>query len=152
MNIRVANLKDKENVLLLLNELGEVINDIVRFDPDNVRAHELGRDNYKKAMERQDRRVFVVEEGNELIGVATFFILTDFITGKSFAHIDDFVVKKKYRGRGVGTKLLAFIKEYARNNHIHTIKLTSSTQLARAYKFYKRHGGIFSQRVIKFEV
>ena len=152
MNIRLANLKDQEKVLLLLNELGEVINEVVRFDPDNVSAHELGRENYKQAMSREDRRVFIVEHEGDVIGVATFFILTDFITGRAFAHIDDFVIKKKFRGKGIGAKLLTFIKEYAKNNHIRTVKLTSSPQLTRAYKFYKRHGGVFSQRVIKFEV
>jgi GNAT superfamily N-acetyltransferase len=152
MIIRLATIKDQKEVLVLLNELGEVINDFVCFDPDNIRAHELGKNNYQEAMKRPDRKVFVVEHDGSVIGVATFFLLTDFITGKQFAHIDDFVVKKEWRGKGVGVKLLTYIKHYAKRQRIHTIKLTSSPQLKRAYAFYRKNGGVFTQRVIKFEV
>lgn len=152
MTIRLATLHDRDQVLMLLNELGEVINERVQFHPDNVRVHELGKKNYEDAMQRADRRVFVVENNRKIIGVATFFIMTDFMTGKPFAHIDDFVIKKTFRGKGIGGRLIAHIKKYSKQQGIHVIKLTSSLQLTRAYRFYKKHGGMFSQRVLKFEV
>lgn len=152
MIIRLATRRDREPVLRLLNQLGQVINQFVHFDPDNVRAHILGVKNYDDAMGRDDRKVFVVETKNKIIGVATFFILTDFITGSKFAHIDDFVVDIKHRGKGIGTKLLAFIKSYAASHDIHTIQLTSSLSLTKAHRFYEHRGGIFARKVIKFSV
>lgn len=150
MNIRLATIDDRNHVLLLLNQLGEVINECVQYDRDNVRAHELGKRNYAEAMKRDDRRVFVLEEGGALVAVATFFILTDFITGKKFAHIDDFVVDKVMRGKGIGTKLLEYIKLYAKGIGITTIELTSSLPLTDAHAFYEKRGGEFVRKVIKF--
>lgn len=152
MKIRLATESDCENVLHLLNQLGEIINEHVYFDPDNIRAHELGRTNFLEAVRRDDRKIFVVEEQREIIGVATFFILHDFITGKPFAHIDDFVVDTSRRGKGIGTKLLEFIKQYSKDNTIHTIELTSSLPFTRAHKFYQNRGGTFSRKVITFRV
>lgn len=152
MIIRLATEVDCDQALHLLNQLGEIVNELVSFDPDNVRAHEKGRINYLEAMKRKDRKVFVVEENNTLIGVATFFILHDFITGKPFAHLDDFVVDKSQRGKGVGTRLLEYIKTYAKDHGIHTIELTSSLPLTRAHKFYENRGGTYARKVIKFLV
>ena len=103
-------------------------------------------------MKSKERKVFVVEEKGKIIAAATFFILHDFITGKSFAHLDDFIVEKTLRGKGIGTKLFEFVKKYARDNNIHTIELTSSLPLTRAHKFYKKLGGIFARKVITFSV
>lgn len=152
MIIRLATLDDRDQVLHLLNQLGEVVNSCVRFDRDNVRAHELGVDNFTSAMKRDDRVVFVAEEDKIIVAVATFFILTDFITGKPFAHIDDFVVEKKLRGKGIGSKLLKYIKKYAKDHHIQTIELTSSLPLTNAHRFYERHGGVFKRKVISFDL
>lgn len=150
MMIRLATIHDRDKVLHLLNQLGEIVNERVHFDPDNVRAHELGRKNYEEAVSRADRRVFVVDDQGVIIGVATFFILTDFITGKQFAHIDDFVVDKKRRKSGIGSQLLEFIKTYARSMGIISIELTSSLPLTEAHEFYEKRGGVFARKVIKF--
>lgn len=150
MIIRLAKPSDRTQVLRLLNQLGEVVNERVHFDPDNVRAHELGKRNYDEAMKRDDRRVFVAEENASIRGVATFFILTDFITGKPFAHIDDFVVDKTFRRTGIGSQILEFIKTYAKQHGIYTIELTSSLPLTDAHRFYEKRGGVYARKVIKF--
>ncbi len=152
MIIRLATHDDEDKVLHLLNQLGEVVNERVHYDPDNVRAHELGKQNYEEAMKRDDRKVFVAEDNGKIVGVATFFILTDFITGRSFAHVDDFVVDKERRRRGIGSKLLEFIKIYAKEHDIHTIELTSSLPLTDSHRFYESRGGVFARKVIKFTV
>lgn len=150
MTIRVATVADRDQVLHVLNQLGEVVNTRVHFDPDNIRAHELGKENYEAAMKRDDRKVFVAVDGKKIIGVATLFILTDFITAKVFAHLDDFIVDKKHRRKGVGTKLLSFVLNYAKAHGILTVELTSSLELTDAHTFYEKRGGVFARKVIKF--
>lgn len=152
MIIRLATIHDRDQVLHLLNQLGEVVNEKVHFDPDNVRAHELGKENYEDAIKRSDRKIFVVSDHNTIIGVATFFILTDFITGKQFAHIDDFVVDKKRRRSGIGSQLLEYIKSYSKSIGIVCIELTSSLPLTEAHEFYEKRGGVFARKVIKFSL
>lgn len=152
MIIRLATAADREQVLSLLNQLGEVVNERVHFDPDNVRAHELGKRNYDAALARDDRKIFVADSGGTIVGVATFFILADFITGKLFAHIDDFIVDKSKRRSGIGSELLEFIKAYARDHGILTLEFTSSLPLTDAHRFYEKRGGVFARKVIKFTV
>jgi|GEM_PF-1299530 len=150
MRVRVAGPQDRDNVLLLLNQLGEVMNMYVSYDPDHVRAHILGKANYDEAMTRDDRVVFVVEHKKKTVGAATFFILRDFITGTLFAHLDDFIIDKKHRGCGYGTALLEYIKTYAKKHGICSIQLTSSLPLTQAHRFYEKRGGVFARKVIKF--
>jgi hypothetical protein len=99
MNIRLAKPEDKMRVLTLLNQLGKVINERVAFDPDNEKAHILGCDNYDRVMRGNDTKIFVIEDNGEIVGVASFFILHDMITGKPFAHIDDFVIDEPKRNK-----------------------------------------------------
>lgn len=150
MTIRLAGPSDRDTVLRLLNQLGEVMNALLVPDPDNIRAHELGKANYDDAMRRNDRKVFVAEDRGVVVAVATFFILTDFITGKKFAHIDDFVVDKARRRQGIGTALMEFIKAYAKTHGICTIQLTSSLPFVDAHRFYESCGGVFARKVMKF--
>jgi GNAT superfamily N-acetyltransferase len=150
MTIRLAEAKDKTRVLSLLNQLGKVINELVCFDPDNERAHVLGRDNYDRVMKDDNTKLFVIEDKGKVVGVASFFILHDMITGKPFAHIDDFVIDEKKRNKGYGTRLMKGILEYGKTHDIHCIQLTSSLQLVEAHKFYENLGGKFARKVIKF--
>ncbi len=152
MIVRLATDSDCEQVLGLLNQLGEIINEFVHFDPDNTRVLELGRENYHAAMKREDRLIFLVEDEGKILGVATFFILIDFMSGRPFAHIDDFIVEKNHRGEGIGTMMLEHIKIYAKSIGIHVIELTSSLPLTKAHAFYESRGGKFGRKVIKFEL
>jgi len=74
--------------------------------PDNEKAHILGCDNYDRVMTSDDVKLFVIENGKKIVGVASFFILHDMITGKPFAHIDDFVIDESERNKGYGTRLM----------------------------------------------
>lgn len=152
MIVRLATATDRDQVLRLLNQLGEVINTLVHFDPDNVRALELGKENYDAAIRRDDRRIFVAEDDGKILGLATFFILNDFITGRTFAHVDDFVVDKLHRGQGIGTAILDFIKDYAKKHGIRVVELTSSLPLTQAHAFYEHRGGVFARKVIRFDI
>lgn len=152
MKIRFAKSRDKKSVLFLLNELGQVINENIEYSFENTQAHVLGSDNYDKAMRKKDIKVFILEDSELIIGMASYFILVDFITGSKFAHIDDFVISKNYRGKGYGKSLMKGILDYSKKNDILTVKLTSSIQLRRAHLFYEKLGGKFTQKVIKFSL
>lgn len=152
MIIRQAELKDKDAVLQLLNELGACVNKKVKYSKDNEQAHILGRNNYDHVMKNKNVKLFVIEECNVVIGAASFFILTDMITAHKFAHIDDFVIKREYRGKRYGTKLMHYIIQYAKKKHISPIKISSSLQLTDAHHFYEKLGAKFAMKIFKFEL
>lgn len=152
MNIRFAKPNDKLNVLSLFTQLGVIINKkLNKFDPKNEDAEKHGSLNYDNVMKSSIVKIFVIEDQNEIVGAASFFILTDMISGEKFAHIDDFVIDQKQRGKGYGRRLMYGILKYAQRSHIGSVKLTSSLAFTEAHAFYERIGGKYTQKVFKFD-
>ena len=67
-------------------------------------------------------------------------------------HIEDFFVTNTERGKGTGTKLLNFIKDYCQQNNIKVIKLDSGNELTAAHKFYEKNGGKTTERFFRFDI
>ena len=153
MRVRFATKQDKARVLSLFTQLGLIINQkLGKNYPKNENARKYGSVNYDQVMKSKHIKIFVIEDKNKIIGVASFFVFTDMISGEKFAHIDDFIIDKPFRGCGFGKKLMNGILDYAKKYQIETVKLTSSLQFTIAHKFYKSLGGKFTQKVISFSL
>ena len=151
MNIRLATWVDQDAVFQLLNQLGEVINENVNSDPKNTQSHVYGRDAFVKALKADHIKIIIIETDEKIVGLASFYIFCDLISGSKFAHIDDFIIDKNHRNRGVGSYFMKKLLMYAQENQIETVKLTSSIQLTKAHAFYEKCGGVYAQKVIKFD-
>jgi ribosomal protein S18 acetylase RimI-like enzyme len=81
-------------------------------------------------------------KGKEIIGTLTL-IIHQIPTGKK-AWIEDVVVDNSMRGRGIGKKLILFAIEFAQNQEISKIDLTSKPGRIDANELYKKLG--FKQR------
>lgn len=92
------------------------------------------------AIENPGTHVFVILDDYErIIGTATLCALT-LPTGRT-AHIEAVVVKKKYRGQGLGKMLMEHIIDYARCEFPGiVIHLTSNSNRVVANEMYKRLG------------
>jgi ribosomal protein S18 acetylase RimI-like enzyme len=55
-------------------------------------------------------------------------------------YIDALAVTKEARGRGVGSRMLASIRDFANSQNIEQLKLSVIDRNTRAIKFYKRNG------------
>jgi GNAT superfamily N-acetyltransferase len=154
MNIRLATPLDKQRVLSLLNQLGKINNERVPYSYDSKyeKAEIFGSSNYDTVMKMDDIKIFVIEDNDIIIGVASFFIMTDMINGEKFAHIDDFIIDESHRRKGYGRKLMSGILKYAKVHEIGTVKLTSALELIEAHAFYEIIGGKFRQKGISFDV
>lgn len=81
--------------------------------------------------------VFLAEE-EEIIGTLTV-VLNKIPTGNK-AWIEDVVVDKSVRGRGIGKKLTKFAIAYVSNKGIDQINLTSGPERVAANKLYQKLG------------
>jgi GNAT superfamily N-acetyltransferase len=63
-------------------------------------------------------------------------------------HIDELIVGKQYRGRGIGSQLLEYIANLAKKKGCSRIELDSAFTRKNAHKFYKRNG--FENRAFVF--
>ncbi|MFQ5493405.1 MAG: GNAT family N-acetyltransferase [Candidatus Dojkabacteria bacterium] len=105
------------------------------FSP-KLRTHFLTKDypkaNFRFWMERNIRKIFVVMVEEEVVG----FIVGDNSYG-GVAFISWFGLKKPYRRKGLGTKLLHEYEKYITNKGAHLIELFTFEELI---EFYERHG------------
>jgi GNAT superfamily N-acetyltransferase len=82
---------------------------------------------------------FIVVDKDKIVGFATYFIAYYSWAGKT-VYLDDLYVLEKYRGLGIGTKLLDKVIETARGENCKKVRWQVSKWNERAIKFYKMRG------------
>lgn len=150
--IRFAFPKDKDNILILLDELGETINLKSKHSEHNTEAKKLGGPIVDEILKQNYTKIFVAELNEKLIGLITFYILPNIRHGSHRGHIEDVVVSKNMRGKGVGSKLFDSVKKYCKDNNIKVIKLDSGKELIEAHKFYEKNGGKYTEKMFRFDL
>lgn len=86
--------------------------------------------------------IFMAEENDEIFGTMTL-VLNKIPTGDK-VWIEDVVVDKSARGKGVGVKLIQYSIDYAKTQKLKSINLTSSPDRVAANQLYQKLG--FMQR------
>lgn len=82
--------------------------------------------------------LFIAEENNNILGTLTL-VFNKIPTGEK-AWIEDVVVDKLARGKGVGKRLTQFAIDYAISKGVTKIDLTSSPERIAANKLYQKLG------------
>ncbi len=77
-------------------------------------------------------------ENKKIVGMISLIILRTAFAKKAF--IEDVVVDSKYRGKGIGTKLISFAIDAARKKGVTYIDLTSNPKRTVANKLYEHLG------------
>lgn len=151
MEIRMAKPKDVKDILSLLDELIACVNKLSKYPPKFAESDEVRGKIFQDLLKRDDVRIFVVENGGRVVAMADIFILPIMRRGAQYVHIEDLVVTDAMRGKGIGTKLMEYIKNYCLKNNTKVIKLTSGLELEDAHKFYEKNGGKFTEKMFRFE-
>ena len=102
---------------------------------DTIRGSKFFDEKIKK------KEVFIVEEKSEYVGHICFgkHIFNPPFAGSVF--IEEFAVKKKFRGNGLGTKLLKHLVEFCKTKKISTIHLgTEDANNNKIIKYYEKQG------------
>lgn len=87
---------------------------------------------------KNDNHMFVVEIDDKIIGSATLHIQNKIIRdGGVSGIIEDVVISEKYRGRGIGEKLIAMLVEKAKDLNCYKIILSCFPE---RISFYEKCG------------
>ncbi len=88
-------------------------------------------------------RYFMVAiwDGDRCIGLSGIWVATKIYSGK-YLEMDNVVVDKEYRSKGVGNLLTEHIIEFAKENGVRTIMLDAYRENEKAHNFYERFGFI----------
>lgn len=82
--------------------------------------------------------LMVVKDGETIVGMATLYILQKI--GKRSGILEDVIVDEKYRGQGLGEKLMRSLIDEAKKERVSTIALTSRSHRVAAHKLYEKLG------------
>jgi ribosomal protein S18 acetylase RimI-like enzyme len=83
---------------------------------------------------------FIAESDGARAGFVHLVSTIDFFTGDPNCHISDLAVAAECDGRGIGSRLLAFAEDWARQNRCRFVTLGVFPGNERARRLYERHG------------
>lgn len=123
MTFRSLKNKDQNQLLTLFKQLTEKT---INFKIKNI-------------INDKNCNCVVIEDNNDIIGFGAI-IFFQIPTKGWTATIQDVVVDSKYRGKGLGKKLLYELLQIAKKNNIQIVNLTSSSKRIAARKLYQSFG------------
>jgi len=85
-------------------------------------------------------RIFVVEEGDQVVGMVSFLFSVSTVLGARVATLEDFIVRDDRRGRGLGRHLMAEALTRVRAMGCRRLTLLTDFDNVGALKFYERQG------------
>ena|SRR3989344_620032 len=94
----------------------------------------------KQVLANRNLELWVIRDGKRIVGTGT--VLWNSILTERFALIEDVVVDREYRGRGLGEKIMRKLIAVARGKKVHTIGLSSRPHRIAANKLYQKLGFI----------
>lgn len=124
-----------------LKEVSKIIMDAFGYEkPDII-------DKYAKE--------FVCTIDNKVVGYFYIHLRPDIIKDILIGDVEYVCVDTKYRGQGIGGKMMDFATNYSKENGISRLELTSSYKRVEAHKLYLSHGfeirdtAVFRKEILK---
>lgn len=135
ITVRAATPADADAVLALIPQL---------FEPPGRRApgytEERGRKGIRLAIENPDSDILLAFDGERLLGLASVYADIQSIRYGPRCWLQDLVVSKDARSRGIGRLLLDAATEWAREHGCTHLQLSSGLGRVDAHRFYRREG------------
>ncbi|KPH96519.1 hypothetical protein AMS58_00165 [Pseudoalteromonas porphyrae] len=132
MKIRKAGQADKSQVIKIVERLADFETPYWRTDKEIVKGDLKVIEAYFNKRQ-SNQYLYVAELESKVVGILFVETRQDFFNNKSLLHISILAVPKSHEGLGIGTKLLKYSEEFARELNITNISLNvfSSNQHAR---------------------
>lgn len=140
MKIEIPQLKDYESVNRLAIQVHELH---VGWRPDLfISVDEVISKEYFNELILKNQ-IFVAKIEEEIVGYIIFNIREKEVTSMRYRkqlNIDAMCVDENHRGKGIGTKILKFVKEFAKENNCTDLYLTVNEENEGAIKTYEKFG------------
>ena len=141
MDIRKAVVNDISEINQLFKELDT---DACKYQPEHFQRSKRTEDYLMEIIKSEKSDFLLAILDNEIIGFSLLYEKE--IKGLSllipckYAYLQDFIVKEKYRNRGIGTQLLEASKQWAKQRNMEYLRLSVFPTNDNGIRFYKRHG------------
>ncbi len=142
MTIHQVNTASKEDFILLIDIFKDV------FENDSVLP---SKDYLYSLLDNSDFLVFVAKESNTVVGGVTIYLLNSYYEQSKMAYIYDLGVKQEFQGKGIGTQLINYVREYCQANSINGAFVQAETDDTKAIEFYQKTKPTNSISCMQFE-
>ena len=142
MNIRIASEKDIPKLNELLFQVHKIHAD-ARPDIFITNSKKYNDDELKQLIQDHNKTsIFVAEADGVVVGYAFCQVIreSDNSRVQNTLYIDDLCVDENLRGCHIGSDLLNFVVNYAKENNFYNITLNVWALNEKALKFYEKHG------------
>jgi len=134
VKIRPASHSDIKDLVELLSELFSIEADFT-FDAERQR-HGLEM----MLADTETRCVLAAQAGNHVVGMCSVQIVISTAEGGPAGLVEDMVVRRQWRGRGIGRQLLRRAEAWAREKGIERLQLLADENNFPALAFYQERG------------
>jgi predicted N-acetyltransferase YhbS len=105
-------------------------------------------DRVRRSLDSPSSYLVLAQSENDVIGLIAAELVPYFPNGSTVCRVTALIVASRYRGRGLGEKLLGHASDFAREHGCSGIELTSAHHRLDAHRFYERLG--FSRASLRF--
>jgi L-amino acid N-acyltransferase YncA len=133
--VRFANQND---VSLIRDIFNDVIENTTAIYQNTLRTKEQ-IDEWFQVKTQNDWPVFIIEMENQAVGFATY---GPFRAGECYKHTVELAIhlKKEWRGRGLGSRLLEFLIQNVKDRGFHSIMAGIDSANASSIKLHEKFG------------
>ena len=104
---------------------------------------------YERGLASEQQAYVCATDGEErVVGFGSLTLKNNLWQEGTLGHLDELVVDRDYRGRGIGTQLLAHLISLAQRKGCRRLELDSAFHRKAAHRFYEQHG--FENRAFLF--
>jgi GNAT superfamily N-acetyltransferase len=130
--VRPATEQDMTPILELYQELTGERNDLTRYETGPALAEIVAMPGHE---------LLVAEENGVVVGTMVLLVVPNLSHGVlPWAMVENMVVDKKYRRRGIGRLLMEYAIARARQAGCYKVQLLSNKKRHQAHKFYRSLG------------
>ena len=134
MEIGRATIKDIPELCTLLDYLFE---QELEFEPDR----EVQSRGLSAIIDGEDvGDILLVRQAGEIIAMVNLLYTVSTALGSRVAILEDMVVLPDYRGQGVGSRLLSYATQFAKEQRCNRISLLTDSDNEGAHRFYQKRG------------
>ena len=91
------------------------------------------------AMIKQDYQCIGMYDDQKLIGICGIWTLTKYYVGKHL-EIDNIIILPEYQSQGIGSQLMRWVDDYAKNNDCFATELNCYIHNDKAHEFWAKEG------------
>ena len=130
--IKEATVKDSEKI----GEVFDLYRQFYKKNPDKIISIEY----IKQRLTNKESTIFFVEEDNVCIGIVQLYVTFDSLELSKKIILYDLFVRSEYRKKGIGAMLMDASKDFAENNGIFGIELSTAISNGTAQRLYESLG------------